>query len=258
MLAQIDFMFRRSRTARTYMRLHQHRCCEIVYYASGEGLTRVDGTEYRYGTNTYAVIPPSTPHDEYRDEDTEVLCIGFSLTGRDVPSLQQGLFRDSPSSPILGMLLDIMAEMQEKDAYYDQLLKLRISEIVIEHLRAVASSETVSADDHLHYTRTYMDENFNQKISVKELAALSGYSYHHFRHMFKTQFGLSPIQYLIGKRLEHARSLLRYTDLPITSITTECGFSNDAQFCTIFKRELRETPLSFRQNRYSNTLYSSS
>jgi AraC family transcriptional activator of pobA len=258
MLAQVDFTFKRSRIAGTYMRLHQHRCHELVYYETGSGLTRLNGTEYRYERNTYAVISPAMPHDEYRDEDTEVICIGFSMPSRELPVLQPGLYRDSSASPILLALVDIMAELRDKPAYYDQKLQLRISEMVIEHLRNVASCEAGRPEDNLVYARTFMDENFNQKISVKELADLSGYSYDHFRHLFKAKFGLSPIQYLIDRRLERARSLLLHTDLPLSSITNACGFSNDGQFCTIFKREIGETPLSFRQNRYSNTLYSSS
>lgn len=258
MLAQVDFTFKRSRIARTYMRLHQHRCHELVYYETGTGLTRLNGVEYRYEPNTYALILPDMPHDEYREENSEVLCVGFSLASRELPRLQPGLYCDAPDAPILRALVDIMDELRDKNAYYDRLLQLRVSEMVIDHLRAVASHDSGRPEDNLLYARSFMDEHFNQKLSVQELAAMSGYSYHHFRHLFKAKFGLSPIQYLIGKRLERARSLLLYTDLPLSSITTACGFSNDAQFCTMFKREIGETPLTFRQNRYSNTLYRSS
>lgn len=254
MLVQTDFLFRALRPARTSVSMHRHRCYELVYYVSGTGSTRLDDVEYRYEPNTYTLIPPGLLHDEKRSDQTDVICIGFSLASRELPSLQQGLFQDSASSPILGMLLGMKTELQEKHDYYAQKLNLRISEIVIDHLRSVTSGSSSGPEDNLLYTRTYIDENFNQKIAVEDLADIAGYSYHHYRHLFKKKFGVSPIRYLLNKRLEKARSLLRYTDMPISAIAIQCGFSNDAQFCTLFKREIGETPRSFRQNGYSNTL----
>lgn len=256
MLAQVDFIFHALRPLRTYMPMHRHRCYELVYYATGSGFTRLDDVEYRYEPHTYTIIPAGMPHDERRAEDTDVIFIGFSLAGRELPPLQQGLFQDSPDSTVLSLLLGMKAEMQEKNAYYAQKLNLRISEILIEHLRSVTTGESSRPDDNLLYARTFMDENYNQKISVEELADMAGYSYHHFRHLFKKRFGVSPIHYLMDKRLEKARSLLRYTELSVTSVAMECGFSNDAQFCTIFKREIGETPRAFRQYGYRSTLAS--
>jgi AraC family transcriptional activator of pobA len=256
MLAHMDFIFHGLRPVQTYMPIHRHRCYELVYYVTGAGLTRLDDVEYRYEPNTYTVIPPGMPHDERRTLDTDVIFIGFSLASRELPPLQQGLFQDSSASPILGLLQNMRTEMQEKHVFFAQKLNMRISEIIIEHLRSVTTGESSRPDDNLLYARTFMDENYNQKISVEELADMAGYSYHHFRHLFKKKFGVSPIHYLMERRLEKARGLLRYTELSITSIAMECGFSNDAQFCTIFKREIGETPRSFRQNGYRSTLLS--
>jgi AraC-like DNA-binding protein len=62
-------------------------------------------------------------------------------------------------------------------------------------------------------------------------------------HLFKNNFGVSPMQYVINKRLEKAA-------LPISTSTLECGFSNIAQFCTMFKREVGETPRAYRNSAY--------
>ncbi|GAA3409649.1 helix-turn-helix domain-containing protein [Paenibacillus hodogayensis] len=258
MLAQTDFLFHALRLGDTYMPLHRHRCFELVYYIGGAGLTRLQELEYRYEPNTYTIIPPGMPHDERRTEDTEVLFIGFSLTSRDMPALQHGLFQDGPRSPVLALLLSMKAEMQEKNAFYAQKLNMRISEALIEHSRSVAPAQSGHPGNHLLYAKTFMDENCGQKIAVEDLADMVGYSYDHFRHLFKQKFGMSPIRYLLDKRLEKARSLLRYTELPVTAVALECGFSNDAQFCTLFRREIGETPLSYRRNEYRSTLDSPS
>lgn len=248
MLAQVDFLFQAIRQKRTYMPMHRHSCYELVYYSSGSGFTRLDTMEYRYEPNTYTIVPPGMPHDERRHEDTDVIFIGFSPFGRELPPLQPGLFPDAPDARILRLLHSMRAEMQDKQSFYAQKLNLRMSEVAIEHLRATTTSDQSRADDSLLYARTFIDENYNQKLSIEELANMSGYSYHHFRHLFRRRFGASPIRYLMDKRLERARSLLRHTNLSVTAVAMECGFSNDAQFCTIFKRELGATPRAYRHH----------
>lgn len=254
MLAHMDFIFRGMRHSGTYVPMHRHRCYELVYYRSGDGTTRLGDLDYRYEPGTYTVIPPGMPHDERRLSPTDVIFVGFTLAGRDVPALQPGLYQESQDAPILGLLLGMEAEMHEKRDYYAHKLNLRISEILIEHMRFAAPGTASPPDDHLQYARAFMDEHFHHKIAVDELAAMAGYSYHHFRHLFKKKFGVSPIRYVLDKRLEKARSLLRHTELPITSIAMECGFASDAQFCMLFKRELGETPRAFRLNGFRSTL----
>lgn len=164
--------------AQTRISMHRHRCYEIVYYATGTGSTRIGGTEFQYERNMYAIIPPGMLHDERRTEQTDVICAGFSLTSGEVPALQPGLYPDSPSSAILQTLQNISVELQEKRAYYDQKLSLYTSEMVIEHLRIAVSEVSSLPNDNLIYARTFIDENFTQKIMVQDLADMSGYSYH--------------------------------------------------------------------------------
>jgi AraC-like DNA-binding protein len=256
MIAQTDFIFRSSLPQHSYMPIHRHRCYELVYYVSGAGLTRLDHVEYCYEPNTYTIIPPGIPHDERRNLNTEVIFVGFNLERKELPPLQSGLFRDSPELPILALLQNMRGEMQEKITFFTQKLDLKISELLIEHLRSFRSGESdgLTGTENMLYVRTFMDENFNQKISIEELAEMAGYSYDHFRHLFKKKFGVSPIKYLLEKRLETARNLLRYSTLSVTAIAMECGFSNDAQFSMIFKREIGETPSDFRRNGYRSML----
>ncbi|MNG21073.1 Exoenzyme S synthesis regulatory protein ExsA [compost metagenome] len=81
---------------------------------------------------------------------------------------------------------------------------------------------------------------------------MADYSYDRFRHLFKQTYGVSPGEYILNKRIKHAIELLLHTHISITSIAMECGFSTDAQFCTLFKREIGESPRSYRIHRQVN------
>ncbi len=64
----------------------------------------------------------------------------------------------------------------------------------------------------------------------------SGYSYDHFRHMFKERTGLSPMNYIIDKRIDYAKRLIVSTDMTLSTISQECGFSTSSQFSSMFRR----------------------
>jgi transcriptional regulator GlxA family with amidase domain len=117
-------------------------------------------------------------------------------------------------------------------------------------LNDLSRGQELYPNEPLLYARKFIDENFNQKITIEDLAQIVGYSYDHFRHLFKNKFGISPIFYVMSKRLDKARSLLRSSELSVTAISMECGFSNDPQFCNIFKMEFGESPLSYRRNSF--------
>ena len=68
-------------------------------------------------------------------------------------------------------------------------------------------------------------------------------------HLFKSQTGVSPIKYLITRRMEEAQHLLRETDLPIRAIAEKVGYDDPAYFSQIFKRTVGSSPLSYRNSK---------
>ncbi|MDR6549229.1 helix-turn-helix transcriptional regulator [Paenibacillus qinlingensis] len=67
-----------------------------------------------------------------------------------------------------------------------------------------------------------------------------------FRHLFKEKYGLSPMQYVMSKRFELAKRLLQQTALSISAVSNDCGFSNDTQFFSFFKKATGFSPRRYR------------
>jgi AraC family transcriptional regulator len=67
--------------------------------------------------------------------------------------------------------------------------------------------------------------------------------------VFKQTTGIAPHQYLIERRVECAKSLLRETDLSITEIAHRIGCTNQSHFSMLFHRATAMTPSIFRQQR---------
>lgn len=93
---------------------------------------------------------------------------------------------------------------------------------------------------------TYIDKEYCGTLHLSELAALSGYSLSRFKSRFKDEVGITPASYIISKKLEYAKVLLRESDLSVTQIALDAGFSSSNYFCSVMKKLSNYTPNQYR------------
>jgi transcriptional regulator GlxA family with amidase domain len=94
--------------------------------------------------------------------------------------------------------------------------------------------------------RDRMDAASHEDWPVARLAAVSHVSTAHFARAFKEAFGIPPHRYLLTRRIERAKTLLRDTDLPITDIAFATGWASLGTFGRIFRDITGETPSTAR------------
>ena len=82
-----------------------------------------------------------------------------------------------------------------------------------------------------------MQTNFAEKITVEQLADLSGFSERHFARLFQQVYGLAPMQYLNELRLKHAKMLLESNHYKVTEVASLCGFPDSNYFSAYFKEK---------------------
>ena len=95
--------------------------------------------------------------------------------------------------------------------------------------------------------REYVLANFNQDISLQQLAKHCLVSPFHFSRIFKTIMNVSPHQYLSEVRLNHARILLTTTAQSIADITYACGFNSPEHFATAYRQRFKINPSAYRK-----------
>lgn len=91
-----------------------------------------------------------------------------------------------------------------------------------------------------------MDAASHEEWPVRRLARVSGVSEAHFARSFKDAFGIPPHRYLLTRRIERAKALLRDTDLPVTDIAFQTGWSSLGTFGRTFRDVTGETPGELR------------
>jgi transcriptional regulator GlxA family with amidase domain len=94
--------------------------------------------------------------------------------------------------------------------------------------------------------RDRMDAASHEAWPVERLARVSGVSQAHFARSFKAAFGVPPHRYLLTRRLERARALLRDTDTPILEIAFETGWNSLGTFGRTFRDVLGVSPSQLR------------
>jgi transcriptional regulator GlxA family with amidase domain len=91
-----------------------------------------------------------------------------------------------------------------------------------------------------------MDAASHEEWPVRRLARVSGVSEAHFARSFKEAFGVPPHRYLLTRRLERAKTLLRDTDLPVTEIAFQAGWESLGTFGRTFRDVTGESPGELR------------
>jgi len=82
--------------------------------------------------------------------------------------------------------------------------------------------------------------------SIDEMAKYAGMSKYHFIRRFKNEIGITPWQYILQRKITHAKELLHHKDKTIKEIAYETGFGNPDYFSTIFKKFTGCKPVDFR------------
>jgi AraC-like DNA-binding protein len=91
-----------------------------------------------------------------------------------------------------------------------------------------------------------MDAASQEEWPVRRLARVSGVSEAHFARSFKDAFGVPPHRYLLTRRIERAKALLRDTELSITGIAFQTGWGSLGTFGRTFRDVTGESPGELR------------
>lgn len=100
---------------------------------------------------------------------------------------------------------------------------------------------------HLLRARDLADAHYDEALDLAQLARAANVSERHFSRSFRRAYGETPYQYLLSRRMERARHLLRTTDMQVGEICLAVGFASVGSFTTTFRRHVGITPMDYRR-----------
>ncbi|MFW5882140.1 MAG: helix-turn-helix domain-containing protein [Planctomycetota bacterium] len=182
------------------------------------------------------------------------------LPGRLLDRVAERAFGGSLLLPLAGegearasAVLDRMAgEWRAQRLGVFAMLRALLQELLVGLARepAIASllAEAAAGEARIAAALRLIDERFHRRLTVAELAAVSGLSASHFHARFKAVVGCAPLAYLTRYRRLIAQQLLMATDLPIADIAAEAGFASPSRLYAAFRATHGIGPASLRRH----------
>ncbi|HEV8527165.1 MAG TPA: AraC family transcriptional regulator [Actinomycetes bacterium] len=100
---------------------------------------------------------------------------------------------------------------------------------------------------HLLRVRDLIDRAYAEPLDISALARSASVSTAYFSRSFKAAFGETPHQYLMSRRMERAKALLRSGDVAVTEVCLAVGFTSLGSFSTQFRRFVGDSPSAYRK-----------
>lgn len=250
---------------RNTWREHTHDCAQVTIGLEVRG--RLDwrassGSLERQEVigNAIAVIPPGVPHSCLWLRSASIVTVYLSkrflstqagqvLQGVRVNLQPVHVGRDALLEE-LGRALYFEYEMHELSRFFADSVVTVLARHLWRHYNAgaelLSGLGTGLGPARTRRVRKYIDESLESDLSLGALAKVAGLSPNYFVKMFRQTTGFTPHQYVCHRRVDRARQLLAYADLPLVEVAHRCGFTSQSQFTTVFLRFTGVTPGRFR------------
>ena len=241
---------------------HLHSGLEMVYVTRGSLVLGIGCEMYQMEKGDFAIVFPNLIHHyqvfgEGRKEAFYIVP-QMNLTGCFMEELQ----KKYPVNPV------IKKENVHPDIYRSilQLYKEEVRNPIIEQAHTqiiltrsmscfeLMSRESLENDDIIYQTVMYMAKKFKEDINLDTMAKELCVSKYVLSRIFSSTFHTNFNQYLNEQRLNHAVSMLEYTDWSITDICLESGFQSQRTFNRAFQEKYKKTPREYKNEFLQNNM----
>lgn len=233
----------------------------IIYTLSGKGLLK-------YHDRTFHLLPGSTAfihcmdHHYYEclsGQEWEFLWLHFngsSALGYYSEFIKNDfrILMDLDPFFMESTMRRILSLTQKKDIHSEIIVSSLIVEILTQLLIQNSSQNLMLGfmPAYLKDILKEIDNHFQEPLNLDYLSNKFSISKYHLSREFKRYIGTPLNEYIILTRLNHAKELLKYSDLTVEEIAFSCGFHQVTHFINLFKKREKLTPLRFRKE-WGNT-----
>ena len=230
----------------------------FIIVEKGSGMLKYNGREYELTKGSCVFIDCRKPYSHQPDPDDLWTLSWCHFYGPTVASIYNKYcerggrpsFEPSDTMPFADVLGDLISLSKSSEHMRDMLINEKLSTL----LRLIMAESWHPEDKALPVkkasvleVKTYLDENYESKISLDSLCAKFFISKHYLTHSFKEQFGMTITSYLLSVRITHAKQLLRFTNKSVEEIGYEVGIGAPHYFSRVFKEVEGVSPTVYRE-----------
>lgn len=225
-----------------YVDEDEYACRSLGFGVESIGLNRIkEKKDDKENKVPKRPIKRNLSEEEFREEFSEKIDIDNYIL---IPC-------EDDSKKTYEIFTKIVNEFAGEDLYAKTLADAIASYFVINFLRryegVIEVVHDVNVNRQIDYIKTYLDSNYSEDIKLEDLSNLSYMNKFHLIAEFKQAYRVTPIEYLILKRIEVSKGLLISTNHSMETIANIVGFNSQSYFNQVFRKKVGFTPSQFRK-----------
>lgn len=230
----------------------------IMYIQSGEMMIEFGKKKEKAGAGKFVLIDCYKPHSYYSEKGCESIWCHFdgplARTYYELAESHHGnVFSITDSCPTVKKLMAVYRTFAEKRIIKEALLSKQLTDLLTYILLDPPKhSSEINDGERIEEMLSYMNEHFDEQVTVRELADLAMLSPYHFIRVFKKETGFTPHEYLVNIRISTAKYMLKNTRMAVKDICYNTGFLSESAFCASFKKKTGVTPAQYRSGAEQN------
>lgn len=234
---------------------------ELVYISQGSGIYNINANTYDLKKGTLLIVEKSAIHSLSTTRKDPLSCWTCAISDYQLNDLnEEGFLLPSNIRPCMDagkyetLIQSLFLQMEHyKDhpsSYSTSILDTLAQTLTILYYDIFRQNPIQERQKDSSFARDiliYINENYSNHISLKLLANEFHISSDHISHEFSKVYGISPINYVIDRRLNEAKWMLINTTDSLVSISQKIGYENPNHFSNLFQKRIGYPPLEFRK-----------
>ena len=236
---------------------HAHNYTELFYIIGGNGQFQIDDEQFPVRAHQLVIVNPNIIHTElsYAAHPLEYIVLGIEGLEISIPGTNENrycIYTFPTANKVLNCMQNILHEMQNRESAHQVACQAYMDILVVQLMRHTGTSMTQVADNspanrQCAAIRRYIDSHYKEPLTLDLLAAEANVNKYYLAHAYKQTYGISPINYLIARRIQEGKRLLAETDLSLSQISGILGFSSASYFSQSFRKAEGISPVEYRK-----------
>lgn len=227
-----------------------YECCTIEFVYKGKGFLEANGQSCRPGENSVYILHKHSDHRYWPDKSDPWHKIFFVIDGGFMETLfKLYQFEETcyiPNCPQLKKFFDEMIQLRQGMGEIHRQAAIVFHRLLEECHTLLHGAPGQFIHPELLELKKFLDDNVEHKISLDRYCRQKQRSCASMIRRFKKQFGTSPYDYLMQKRIEEARLMLRHSAFSVKEIASRLKFSDQYYFSNYFKRKTGLSPRNYK------------
>lgn len=248
-----------------------------VFILGGQAKVLDKDTMIPVEENVLYMTKPGESHNFVATSSTGLFTIELKFVIHDseykdrLLSIEKRVYHCIPR--IRQLLLDIIEEGLNKKSFYADIANLKLWELLLLLIRELSEPmihSAVPSKDYMTYPfkdkdlfqndnmfgklAVYLHENLDKPISLEQMSKSVNISKGHLIDLFKKEYGMTPVKYLIKIRIDKAKEYLKASSYNVNEIAEMTGFTDSRYFSRVFKIYEQMTPTEYME-KYRKNLY---